>query len=78
VPKEATPVHLQIPYNAAQHWTVSSARIREELRYDEPVSLDTALERTIAWERANPPAEVDPKMFDYAAEDAALPPLVSS
>jgi nucleoside-diphosphate-sugar epimerase len=72
VPKERTPAHLQIPYNAAQHWTVSSARIREELGYDEPVSLDTALERTIAWERANPPAEIDPKMFDYAAEDAVL------
>ena len=38
----------------------------------EPISLDTALERTIAWERANPPAKLDPKQFDYAAEDAAL------
>jgi nucleoside-diphosphate-sugar epimerase len=72
MPKQRTPAHLQIPYNAAQHWTVSSARIREELGYDEPVSLDTALERTIAWERANPPDEIDPKMFDYEAEDAVL------
>ena len=72
LPKERTPPHLQIPHNAAQHWTMSSARIREELGYREPISLDTALERTIAWERANPPAAVDPKQFDYAAEDAAL------
>jgi nucleoside-diphosphate-sugar epimerase len=71
-PKEQTPPHLQIAHNAAQHWTASSARIRAELGYREPISLDTALERTIVWERANPPAVVDPKQFDYAAEDAAL------
>jgi nucleoside-diphosphate-sugar epimerase len=72
LPKEQTPAHLQIPYNAAQHWTASSARIREELGYREPIPFDIALERTIAWERANPPAAIDPKQFDYAAEDAAL------
>ena len=72
LPKQQTPAHLQIPYNAAQHWTASSARIREELGYHEPISFDTGLERTIAWERANPPAAVDPQQFDYAAEDAAL------
>jgi hypothetical protein len=37
----------------------------------EPFSLEAGIERTIAWERANPPA-IDPKLFDYAAEDAAL------
>ena len=72
LPKERTPPHLQIAHNAAQHWTVSSTRIREELGYSEPISFDTALERTIAWERANRPAEIDLKQFDYAAEDAAL------
>jgi nucleoside-diphosphate-sugar epimerase len=72
LPKEHTPAHLQNPANAAQHWIMSSARIREELGYRESISLDGALERTIAWERANPPAAIDPKQFDYAAEDAAL------
>lgn len=72
LPKDQTPVHLQNPANAAQHWVMSSARIREELGYREPISMDTALERTIAWERANPPAAIDPKQFDYGAEDAAL------
>lgn len=70
--KEHTPEHLRFPYDAAQHWTMSSARIRAELGYSEPVAAETALERTIAWERSNPPAEIDPKVFDYAAEDAAL------
>lgn len=69
VAKEQTSPHLQIAHNAAQHWTVSSTRIREELGYSEPIPFDTALERTIAWERANPPAEIDPKQFDYAAEE---------
>jgi hypothetical protein len=28
--------------------------------------------RTVEWERAHPPENVDPASFDYAAEDAAL------
>jgi nucleoside-diphosphate-sugar epimerase len=71
-PKEATPAHLRLPYNSAQHWTMSSDRIRRELGFAERVLLDVALERTIAWERENPPAQLDPKQFDYAAEDLAL------
>jgi nucleoside-diphosphate-sugar epimerase len=71
IAKEHTPEHLRVPYNSAQHWSMSSNRIRQELGYAEPVAIDTALERTIAWERANPPVVVDPKQFDYAAEDSA-------
>lgn len=72
LPRDRTPGHLLGPGNRAQHWVVSSSRIRAELGYQEPVSLDDALRRTIAWERANPPAHVNPQQFDYAAEDAAL------
>jgi len=72
---DLTPAHLKLPYNSAQHWVMSSARIRQELGYSEPISADLALARTIEWERANPPAQVDPKQFDYAAEDAALAQL---
>lgn len=75
VPADLTPAHLKMPYNSAQHWTMSSARIREELGYAETVAPDDAIARTIEWERANPPARVDPKQFDYAAEDAALDQL---
>jgi nucleoside-diphosphate-sugar epimerase len=71
VPAGKTPAHLRMPVNAEQHWIVSSKRIREELGFVEPVSLDAGIERTIAWERANPPP-IDPKMFDYAAEDAVI------
>jgi nucleoside-diphosphate-sugar epimerase len=71
LPIEHTPPHLQKPGNAAQHWTASSARIRDELGYQEPVAIEEANRRTIGWEQENPPAML-PEQFDYAAEDAAV------
>jgi len=71
MPADRIPEHLRMPLNAEQNWIVSSKRIREELGFTEPCSLEAGIERTIAWERANPPA-IDPKIFDYAAEDAAI------
>ncbi|HEX7362321.1 MAG TPA: NAD-dependent epimerase/dehydratase family protein [Bryobacteraceae bacterium] len=70
--KDTIPPHLRMPYRNEQHWEMSSARIRNELGFQEPVDFTTALERTIAWERTHPPGPIDPKQFDYAAEDAAL------
>jgi len=72
LPEERTPRHLLKPGNAAQHWTASSARIRQELGYEEPVALDEAIRRTIAWQRENAPAVEFLAQFDYAAEDAAV------
>jgi nucleoside-diphosphate-sugar epimerase len=72
LPPERTPRHLLQPGNAAQHWTASSARIRKELEYQEPVPIEEAIRRTISWERENPPAGALMAQFDYAAEDAAL------
>jgi nucleoside-diphosphate-sugar epimerase len=72
LPVENTPPHLLRPGNAAQHWAVSSARIRKELGYEEPVEMGEAIRRTIRWEEENPPADVSPAQFDYAAEDAAV------
>ena len=71
VPGDKIPGHLRMPVNAEQHWIVSSKRIRNELGFVEPVSLDAGIARTIEWERNNPPA-IDPKLFDYAAEDESL------
>ncbi len=70
--REHAPQHLLHPGNLSQHWVVGSRRIRDELGYREPVPLAEALRRTIAWERAHPPPDIDPRQFDYAAEDAAL------
>ena len=74
VPGDKIPAHLRMPLNAGQNWIVSSKRIRQELGFTELVSLEAGIARTIEWERANPPA-IDPKQFDYAAEDAALKQL---
>ena len=72
--RDRTPVHLVFPGNSAQHWEVDSSRIRRELGYREPVSINEGIRRTIEWERANPinPGEFNPHPFDYAAEGAAL------
>lgn len=72
LPAERTPSHLLRPGNTEQHWSASSARIRRELEYREPVAIPTAIRETIAWELENPPAPPFAPIFDYAAEDAAL------
>lgn len=71
LPPERTPRHLVQPRNYAQHWAASSARIRHELGYAEPVALEEAIRQTIRWELENAPT-VSSAQFDYAAEDAAL------
>ena len=81
VPPERVPTALldamwhMTDANTDQHFVADSTRIREELGYVEPVPFDVAMQRTIAWERENPPTEIDPKAFDYAAEDVVLASL---
>jgi nucleoside-diphosphate-sugar epimerase len=77
LPRDKAPQHLVLPYNFEQHLFMDSTRIRAELGYTEPVSLDEALRRTIEWEQANPPAEPDPAGFDYRAEDGAIARLAT-
>jgi nucleoside-diphosphate-sugar epimerase len=72
LPVGRTPAHLLQPGNAAQHWAASSARIRHELGYKEPVAIEQAIRQTIEWERENPPTVALLAKFDYAAEDAAI------
>ena len=72
VPPDRLPAHLVSRLDTRQHLVTQSLRIRQDLGYTEPVALDEALRRTIAWERANPPEQTDSTAFDYAAEDAAL------
>lgn len=68
---EDCPEHLRVSLDLTQHWTIDSSRIRNELGYEEIVSENDALARTIEWQLANPP-EIEPVVFDYEAEDAAL------
>src|SRR4030088_2676892 len=80
LPTERTPRHLLKPGNAAQHWTASSARIRHELGYEEPVAIEEAIRQTIRWERENPPEVAFLAQFDYAAKNSPVtaPVLVPS
>jgi hypothetical protein len=55
-----------------QDLAVDTTRIRTDLGYTEPVPRSEALRRTVAWARANPPTDIPPTPFDYAAEDAVL------
>jgi nucleoside-diphosphate-sugar epimerase len=71
-PESDLPSQLARDYNWDQHLVLDTARIRRELGYREPVTLDEAVQRTIEWERAHPPEQIDPQEFDYDAEDAVL------
>ena len=70
-PRAALPEHLRADLDWSCHLYVDTNRIRRELGYKETISPAEAMRRTVAWQRANPPQEIDPKQFDYAAEDEA-------
>jgi nucleoside-diphosphate-sugar epimerase len=72
LPEDRLPEHLRWTNNLDQDVVADTRRIRVELGYAERTPADEALRRTIAWEQAEPPAEIDAAQFDYAAEDAAL------
>jgi nucleoside-diphosphate-sugar epimerase len=71
-PDSRLPESLTFDGDFSQHFDVDSSRIREELGYAEVLDERTALERTIEWERANPPEGFE---VDYDAEDASLASL---
>lgn len=71
-PNAELPEALRQPYDFLQEWSLDTTRLRAELGYAETVSPEEAIRRTVEWERAHPPKQPDPAMFDYAAEDAAV------
>lgn len=75
VPKKLIPKHLAEDYNYRHNLAANTSRIREELGYDEPISLKEAVARTVAWEQKHPPKKVDAENFNYTAEDVALAQL---
>jgi nucleoside-diphosphate-sugar epimerase len=72
IPCDRLPEQFKKPLNFAQDLVYDTARIRAELGYQESVRREEAIARTVAWERANPPASIDPRDFDYCMEDAVL------
>jgi nucleoside-diphosphate-sugar epimerase len=64
---------IPLTYRLEQSLDTDSGRIRRELEFAEAVSHQMALERTIAWERANPSgASQRIGLLGYDAEDALL------
>lgn len=72
VPDDNLPDHLQSSLHYQHHLDIDSSKIRGQLGYAELSSVDDALDRTIAWESANPPDKLEPGAFNYPAEDAVL------
>ncbi len=75
LPQERLPERLVQKLNTNQALFFETTRLRQELGYRELVSLDEALTQTIAWQRANPPANLDAHPFDYTLEDGVLAQL---
>jgi len=71
VPRAMLPQHLILPYDWTHHLAADTSRIRTNLGYEDPISIEEALRNTVAWERAHSAPPVDSSRFDYAAEDAA-------
>lgn len=74
-PSEEMPPHLrdERPDMWDHHLVADTSRIRRELGYQEVVSREEGLRRTLAWYESAPPD--DPRTaanLDYEAEDAAL------
>ncbi len=62
----------ELPEEPMQDLVIDTTKIRKELGYLEPIPFDEALNRTIEWERNNPPEKIDPQSFDYEKEDNVL------
>lgn len=75
LPANKLPEALRPDMDTRHHLVASTARIRTELGFAEEVSLEDAIERTVAWERDNPPDPIPADMFNYAAEDEVLAAL---
>ena len=75
VPDAELPAGMRPAAGLSQELVLDTSRIRRELGYEERVSRDEGLLRTVRWMREHPPRPDDPMGrldLDYAAEDAIL------
>ncbi|HEX3358667.1 MAG TPA: NAD-dependent epimerase/dehydratase family protein [Tepidisphaeraceae bacterium] len=73
-PFDQMPPHLREPLAWEQDWLCDTTRIRTELGFKEKCDYNAGLRAMVQWHRDHPKA-IDPKEFDYAAEDAAIAAL---
>ena len=72
LPDEYLPPHLKQKNSYAQDLVVDGTRMRTELGYQDVFAIDDAVRRSFAWTRENPPPKFNPRVIDYALEDAAV------
>jgi nucleoside-diphosphate-sugar epimerase len=73
-----TPPEKQEGFNTEQSLVTDTTRIRKELGYKEITREGEAYNKTIEWERNNPPKHLPPEMFDYKKEDERVEALNSN
>ncbi len=73
--KDQLPSHLVSNINFAQNMDMSSEKIRKDLGYFDKIGLEEALEKTIEWERLNPP-DTDFAQ-EYREEDGVRNTIIS-
>jgi len=71
-PMNELPASFHHQFDLTQQYSVDSTRFRRELGYAEIVPFEEGLHRTIEWERANPPTDLNHDKFDYVEDDQAL------
>lgn len=72
MPADQLPEHLRPELDYTYDLALDTSRIRQELGYQELVSPNAAMERTVTWTHTHPPESVDETAFDYDAEDQVL------
>jgi nucleoside-diphosphate-sugar epimerase len=72
LPSGRLPESMRTRLRTEQDLIVSSARLRTDLHFEEPIPLAEGLRRTIEWERAEAQNEPQP---DYSVEDRVLAAL---
>jgi nucleoside-diphosphate-sugar epimerase len=70
------PEQMRSKLSWQHHLETDTSLIRNMTGFSEPVSFREGLQKTIEWERLNPPVETKPEDFDYAAEDRVLAHLL--
>jgi nucleoside-diphosphate-sugar epimerase len=72
LPDDYLPPHMKEANNYAQDIVVDGSRMRADLEYEPVYTVEDGVCRTLAWTRENPPEKFNPRLLDYALEDAAV------
>ena len=72
IPDLDLPRHLKTSFDWRHDLVGDTSKFRRELGYREPIPFEEGMTKSVAWQRAHPPAAFDSKLFEYVAEEAVL------